>query len=144
MNNKIYIINGPNINLVGVREPDLYGDISFDNYLIKLKQDVLFKSINILCKQTNSESDIITFLHNIGFQDNVLGIILNAGAYSHTSLAIHDAIKSIKNIVVEVHITNIYAREKIRRNSVLSLACKGVIAGFGLFSYKLAILSLIK
>lgn len=147
MKKTIYILNGPNINLVGLRETNLYGNTDFKSYLNILQNDILFNSINIYHNQTNSEGKMIDLLHNIGFNNNkninLLGIVLNAGAYSHTSLAIYDAIKSIEKKVIEVHITNIYSRDKFRHHSVISSACKGVIAGFGLLSYKLALISLL-
>ncbi|MDR1763765.1 MAG: type II 3-dehydroquinate dehydratase [Dysgonamonadaceae bacterium] len=132
---KIQIINGPNLNLLGVREPEIYGSVSFDSYLNILKKQ--FPDVEIAYFQSNSEGGIIDKLHETGFSSD--GIVLNAGAYTHTSLAIHDAIKSIKTPVIEVHISNVHSREKIRRKSLISAACKGVIAGFGMDSYRLAI-----
>jgi 3-dehydroquinate dehydratase-2 len=135
----IQIINGPNLNLLGVREPGIYGSASFDQYLQELKR--IFPDTEIAFFQSNSEGEIINKIHETGFSCS--GIVLNAGAYTHSSIAIHDAIKSITAPVVEVHISNVHARETFRRQSMLAPACKGVIAGFGLDSYRLAILALI-
>ena len=132
---KIQIINGPNLNLLGVREPKIYGSLSFEVYLQGLK--TRYPEIEISYFQSNTEGEIINKLHEIGFSYD--GIILNAGAYTHTSLAIHDAIKSISTHVIEVHISNIHARESFRHHSMLAGACKGVIAGFGMDSYRLAV-----
>ena len=132
---KIQIINGPNLNLLGVREPDIYGSLSFEDYLQELI--TLYPAIEIHYFQSNSEGEIITQLHETGFSCD--GIVLNAGAYTHTSLAIHDAIKSISTPVIEVHLSNIHARESFRHQSALAGACKGVIAGFGMDSYRLAV-----
>jgi len=134
---KIVIINGPNLNLLGKREPEIYGDKSFEVYLEELKKE--FPDILLDYFQSNSEGDIIDKLHQTGFSSD--GIVLNAGAYTHTSLAIADAIRSIKTPVVEVHISNIFARETYRHHSLLSEACKGCIIGFGLDSYRLAVTS---
>jgi len=132
---KIQIINGPNLNLLGVREPGIYGSLSFEEYLKGLIKR--YPDIEISYFQSNTEGELIDKLHETGFSYD--GIILNAGAYTHTSLAIHDAIKSISSPVVEVHISNIHAREPFRHQSALAGACKGVIAGFGMDSYRLAI-----
>jgi len=132
---KIQIINGPNLNLLGVREPEIYGSFSFEDYLQELV--TLYSEIEISYFQSNTEGEIINKLHETGFSYD--GIILNAGAYTHTSLAIHDAIKSISTPVIEVHLSNIHARESFRHQSMLAGACKGVIAGFGMDSYRLAI-----
>ncbi|WP_259125266.1 type II 3-dehydroquinate dehydratase [Candidatus Karelsulcia muelleri] len=138
---KIAIINGPNLNLLGKREPEVYGKYKFEEFIFKLK-----KKINNLAKiffyQSNHEGEIIEILHNIGFEYH--GIIINPGAYTHTSIAIADAIKSISTPVIEVHITNIFSREKIRNKSFITEVCKGSIFGFGLNSYKLGIFSFIK
>ena len=134
---KIVIINGPNLNLLGKREPEIYGDRSFEVYLEELKKQ--FPDILLDYFQSNSEGEIIDKLHQTGFSSD--GIVLNAGAYTHTSLAIADAIRSIKTPVVEVHISNIFARETYRRHSFLSEACKGCIVGFGMDSYRLAVTS---
>lgn len=132
---KIQIINGPNLNLLGVREPGIYGNESFEVYLPKLKR--LYPDIEIEYYQSNIEGELINKIQETGFSFN--GIVLNAGAYTHTSLALHDCIRSIKVPVVEVHISNVHQREEIRHHSFISAACKGVICGFGLDSYRLAI-----
>ena len=135
----ILIINGPNLNLLGRREPDLYGNLAFDPYFEELKKE--FPECNLTYFQSNIEGEIIDAIHEVGF--NFDGIVLNAGAFTHTSLAIADAIAAVIAPVVEVHISNVYAREKIRHKSLIAKNCKGVIGGFGLLSYKLAIISLI-
>ena len=132
------IINGPNLNLLGQREVDIYGNISFNDYFIKLKE--LFPKYELHYFQSNVEGELINKLHDIGFDFDL--IIINAGGYSHTSVAISDAIASIKTRVIEVHISNIYSREEYRTKSLLSKNCSGVICGFGLDSYKLALDSL--
>lgn len=137
--NKIIIINGPNLNLLGKREPEIYGNNSFDDYILQLKNT--FKDISIEYYQSNIEGEIVNKLHEVGFSYN--GIILNAGAYTHTSIAISDAVAGIETDVIEVHISNVYAREEYRHESKMAKHCKGVIAGFGLNSYKLAINSII-
>jgi 3-dehydroquinate dehydratase-2 len=131
----IQIINGPNLNLLGVREKSIYGDVSFDTYLDQLRKR--FANITVHYFQSNSEGEIINKLHEIGFSAD--GIVLNAGAYTHTSIAIADAIAGITTAVVEVHISNVYKREAFRHKSVLAASCRGVIAGFGLDSYRLAL-----
>ncbi len=136
---KIIIINGPNLNLLGQREQEIYGVEPFENFFKKLKLE--FKNIDLFYFQSNCEGDIIDKIHEIGFSFD--GIILNAGAYTHTSIAIGDAVKAIKTPVVEVHISNVYSREDYRKKSFISASAKGVIIGFGLKSYKLAIRSLI-
>ena len=135
---KVMIINGPNLNLLGQREVDIYGNISFDDYFIKLKE--LFPKYELHYFQSNVEGELINKLHDIGFDFDL--IIINAGGYSHTSVAISDAIASIKTRVIEVHISNIYSREEYRTKSLISKNCSGVICGFGLDSYKLALKSL--
>jgi 3-dehydroquinate dehydratase-2 len=132
---KIVIINGPNLNLLGKREPDKYGSISFDEYLIKLRS--LYPIIEIEYFQSNIEGEIINEIHRKGFSSD--GIILNAGGYTHTSVAIADAIASVKAPVIEVHITNISAREEFRHTSLIARNCSGSISGFGLDSYRLAV-----
>ena len=134
----IHIINGPNLNLVGKREPDVYGNRSLDQYLQELTE--LFPQHTIDVFQSNIEGEIVDRLQQVGFDD--CGIILNAGGYTHTSVAIADAVAAITAPVVEVHISNIYAREPFRHKSLLSPVCKGIVAGFGLDSYRLALLSL--
>lgn len=136
---KILIINGPNLNLLGRREPEVYGSKSFDTYLDELRER--FPMVTLSYYQSNHEGDIIDALH--AAMDQYAGVVLNAGAYSHYSLAIADAIKSITLPVVEVHISNVFARESVRHHSMLSPVCRGVIVGFGLNSYALAIQSLI-
>jgi 3-dehydroquinate dehydratase II len=132
---KIIIINGPNLNLLGIRETEIYGMISFDDYLNQLRDQ--FQEIKIDYFQTNIEGEIIGKLQEFGF--NYDGIILNAGGYTHTSIAIADAVKAIKTPVIEVHISNIFNREDYRHVSFLGAFCKGSISGFGLDSYKLAL-----
>ncbi|MDE6317787.1 MAG: type II 3-dehydroquinate dehydratase [Muribaculaceae bacterium] len=134
---RILIINGPNLNLLGVREPDIYGKVSMEDYINAIKAD--YPNVEIDYLQSNHEGDIIDRLHDEGFDEELNGIVLNAGAYTHTSLAIADAIKAIKVPVIEVHISNVHARESIRHTSMISPVCRGVIAGFGLDSYRLAI-----
>ena len=135
----IQIINGPNLNLLGVREKSIYGNSDFESYLTQLKQH--FTKITIDYYQSNIEGEIINKLHEVGF--NYSGIVLNAGAYTHTSVAIGDAIAAVKTPTVEVHISNVYKREEFRHHSMLAANCKGVIAGFGMHSYRLAIESLL-
>jgi len=137
---KLIIINGPNLNLLGVREPSVYGNQSFVQYLEELKNK--FTPAHIDYFQSNVEGELINKLHEVGFSYD--GIILNAGGYTHTSVAIADAISAIKTPVIEVHISNIYAREEFRHNSLIAGRCKGSISGFGLDSYKLAIESFLK
>lgn len=135
----IIIINGPNLNLTGIREKNIYGDQSFDTFLKKLGDE--FHDVEIEYYQSNIEGELINKIQNTGF--SVDGIILNAGGYSHTSVAIADAVKAINSPVVEVHMSNIWAREVYRHTSYISPFAKGVIAGFGLESYKLALISLL-
>ena len=134
----IHIINGPNLNLVGLREPEVYGNRSLDQYLQELIERYPQHTIDVY--QSNIEGEIVDRLQQVGFDD--CGIILNAGGYTHTSVAIADAVAAITAPVVEVHISNIYTREPFRHKSLLSPVCKGIIAGFGLDSYRLALLSL--
>lgn len=136
---KIIIINGPNLNLLGKRETDIYGNVPFENYLDELKKK--FHSTEITYFQSNVEGEIINKLHETGFTHH--GIILNAGAYTHTSVAIADAVAAIKAPVIEVHLSNIFAREDFRHVSYTGARCKGSISGFGLKSYELALRSLI-
>ena len=131
----IIIINGPNLNLLGKRQPEIYGHNDFDNFLIDLKTK--FQDFNITYYQSNIEGEIIDKLHEVGF--NFDGIILNAAAYTHTSVGIGDAVASIDTPVIEVHISNTYAREDFRHKSYISPNAKGVILGFGLKSYELAL-----
>ena len=131
----IHIINGPNLNLVGKREPEVYGNRSLDQYLQELIERYPQHTIDVY--QSNIEGEIVDRLQQVGFDD--CGIILNAGGYTHTSVAIADAVAAITAPVVEVHISNIYSREPFRHKSLLSPVCKGIIAGFGLDSYRLAL-----
>ncbi len=135
----IHIINGPNLNLVGRREPEVYGNRSLDQYLQELI--ALFPQHTIDVFQSNIEGEIVDRLQQVGFDD--CGIVLNAGGYTHTSVAIADAVAAITAPVIEVHISNIYSREPFRHKSLLSPVCKGIIAGFGLDSYRLALHSLL-
>ena len=132
---KIQIINGPNLNLLGKREPETYGSESFESYLEKLKSR--FPSATLDYFQSNVEGEIINQIQKVGFDHD--GIVLNAGAYTHTSVAIHDAIGAIKTPVVEVHISNIYAREEFRHKSLITSKCAGLITGFGMEGYAMAI-----
>ena len=135
----IQIINGPNLNLLGVREKSIYGNTSFDIYLEELRKR--YANITINYYQSNIEGEIINKLHEIGFSYD--GIVLNAGAYTHTSIAIADAIAAINTPVIEVHISNVHKREEFRHKSMLAASCKGVIAGFGMDSYRLAVENLV-
>ena len=135
----IQIINGPNLNLLGVREKSVYGETSFEDYLDTLRKR--YANITINYYQSNVEGEIINKLHEAGFSYD--GIVMNAGAYTHTSVAIADAIAAIKAPVIEVHISNVYKREEFRHKSLLAANCRGVIAGFGLDSYRLAIENLV-
>lgn len=135
----IQIINGPNINLLGKREPSIYGAVSFEDYLQQLKAK--YPEIEIGYYQSNVEGEMINRLHEVGFSCD--GIILNAGAYTHTSIALQDAIRAITTPVIEVHISNVHAREEFRHKSMISCACKGVICGFGLESYRLGVEALL-
>ena len=131
----IQIINGPNLNLLGVREPDVYGSMSFDDFLPRLR--ACFPDVLIDYFQSNIEGELIDKLQAVGFQCD--GIVLNAGAYTHTSIALADCIRAISAPVVEVHISNVHQREDFRHQSMIAAACRGVICGFGLDSYRLAI-----
>ena len=134
---KIIIINGPNLNLLGKREPEIYGNITFEDYFIALKQR--FSSLNIDYYQSNIEGELIDKLQEVGFTYD--GIILNAAAYTHTSVGIADAVKAISTPVIEVHISNTFSRETFRHQSFISPNAKGIIIGFGLRSYELALQS---
>lgn len=136
---KIAIINGPNLNLLGKREPEIYGNKTFEEYFKFLEDE--FKNIELIYFQSNLEGAIIDKIHEVGFHFN--GIVLNAGAYTHTSIAIADAVSAITTPVVEVHLSNVFARETFRHHSYISAVAKGTIGGFGLQSYKLAIQSLL-
>lgn len=137
---KIQIINGPNLNLLGLREPTIYGSETMDTFIENLRTQ--YSIIDIDYYQSNVEGELINKLHEVGFSYD--GIILNAGGYTHTSVALADAIASIKTPVVEVHISNIYAREEYRHVSLTGKNCKGVLTGFGLNGYRLALESFLK
>ncbi len=151
---KILIINGPNLNLLGRREPGIYGAQTFEDYLEKLRAS--YPDVEITYYQSNHEGDIVDAIHMAGFRDEANlneawtaqkagtigrqdGIVLNAGAYTHTSVAIHDAIKAVKTPVIEVHISNVHQREEFRHHSYISPAASGIIVGFGIEGYRLAI-----
>lgn len=136
---KILIVNGPNLNLLGRREPGIYGSESFEDYLEKLRGR--YSDVQIDYYQSNIEGCLIDKMQEEGFlsEEPADGIVLNAGAYTHTSIALHDCIRSLKVPVIEVHISNVHQREEFRHHSFISSACKGVICGFGLDSYRLAI-----
>ena len=136
---KIQIINGPNLNLLGVREPGIYGDSSFESYLPQLRDK--FPDVEIEYFQSNCEGTLIDKLQEVGFTYD--GVVLNAGAYTHTSIALHDCIRALQCPVVEVHISNVHQREAFRHHSYIASACVGVICGFGLKSYELAVEGLI-
>ncbi len=136
---KILILNGPNLNLLGRREPLIYGNLTFDQFFETLKKN--YADVELSYFQSNVEGEIINKLHEVGFSYD--GIILNAGAYTHTSIAIGDAIKGIETPVIEVHISNVYGREEFRHVSYIAPNAKGVIAGFGLQSYELALESFV-
>ena len=134
---KILILNGPNLNLLGKREPMVYGDKSFDDFYKTLVQE--YNTLHFSYFQSNVEGELINKLHEIGFSYD--GVIFNAGGYTHTSVSIADAVAAIDTPVVEVHISNVYSRQEYRHHSLMAASCKGVIAGFGLNSYHLAISS---
>ena len=136
---KILIVNGPNLNMLGRREPGIYGSSSFDDYLPKLQAK--YPQAEISYYQSNVEGELINKMQEVGFSYD--GIVLNAGAYTHTSIALHDCIRSLQCPVIEVHISNVHQREEFRHHSFISSACKGVICGFGLDSYRLAIEALL-
>lgn len=136
---RIQIINGPNLNLLGVREPAIYGKKGFEEFLHVLQNS--YPDVCIDYYQSNVEGELISKIHEVGF--DLDGIVLNAGAYTHYSIALMDAIKSVNTPVIEVHISNVHQREEYRHRSVISSACKGVICGFGLDSYRLAIEALL-
>ncbi len=132
---KILVLNGPNLNLLGTREPGIYGCSSFDDYLPELRRR--FPDVEIEYFQSNIEGVLIDKMQEVGFTYD--GIVLNAGAYTHTSVALQDCIRSLRCPVVEVHISNVHKREEFRHKSLISCACLGVICGFGLDSYRLAV-----
>ncbi len=137
---KILIINGPNLNLLGKRETNIYGSQSFETYFENLKEN--FPGIELSYYQSNIEGEIVSKIHEYGFDYD--GIIINAGAYTHTSVAIRDAISGVNTEVIEVHISNTLTREDFRHKSIIGPVCKGCIMGFGLDSYRLAVLSISK
>lgn len=139
MKKQILVLNGPNLNLLGRREPEIYGDNSMETYMTALQER--FPEVTLTYYQSNVEGEIINKLHEVGFSYD--GVVLNAGAYTHTSVAIHDAIKAIDAPVVEVHISNVYQRETYRHTSLITGACVGVIGGFGMDSYRLAVEALL-
>lgn len=136
---KIEIINGPNLNLTGVREPGIYGSRTIDSMVEELRHS--HPEIEITHFQSNCEGELVTRIQQAGFETD--GIILNAGAYTHTSIALRDAISAVKAPVIEVHISNVYSREEFRMKSMIAGVCRGVIAGFGLTSYSLALEALL-
>ena len=137
---KILILNGPNLNLLGIREPDVYGNRSFEDYLSVLQSQ--YADVELDYYQSNIEGELIDKMQEVGFSYD--GIVLNAGAYTHTSVALHDCIRAITTPVVEVHISNVHQREAFRHHSMISSACCGVICGFGLDSYRLGVEALMK
>ncbi len=139
MNRRIEIINGPNLNLTGLRQPEIYGTVTMEQMVVGLRER--FPQVEIGYYQSNVEGEIINRLHEVGFSAD--GIVLNAGGYSHTSVAIHDAIAAITSPVIEVHISNIFAREEYRRHSLLSDVCRGMVCGLGLEGYRFAVESLL-
>ncbi len=135
----IEIINGPNLNLTGRREPEIYGSVTMEQYLDELRQS--FPEVQISYYQSNVEGEIINRIHEVGFSAD--GIIINAGGYSHTSVALHDALAAVPAPAIEVHLSNIFAREEYRHHSLLTSACRGIICGLGLKGYKLAVNALL-
>lgn len=135
----IEIINGPNLNLTGRREPEIYGTVTMEQYLDELRQS--FPEVQIGYYQSNVEGEIINRIHDVGFSAD--GIIINAGGYSHTSVALHDALAAVPAPAIEVHLSNIFAREEYRHHSLLTSACRGIICGLGLKGYKLAVSALL-
>lgn len=135
----IEIINGPNLNLTGRREPEIYGSITMEQYLDELRHS--FPEVQIGYYQSNVEGEIINRIHEVGFSAD--GIIINAGGYSHTSVALHDALAAVPAPAIEVHLSNIFAREEYRHHSLLTSACRGIISGLGLKGYELAVSALL-
>ena len=133
---RIIIINGPNLNLLGKRETSIYGDMSFEEFFADIKE-IYSSELQLMSFQSNIEGELIDKIQEVGFKYD--GIILNGGGYTHTSVALRDAVAAVKTPVIEVHISNPYAREEFRHTSLLSGVCKGIIAGFGLESYVLAL-----
>ena len=136
---RIEIINGPNLNLTGRREPEIYGSVTMEQYLDELRQS--FPEVQIGYYQSNVEGEIINRIHEVGFSAD--GIIINAGGYSHTSVALHDALAAVPAPAIEVHLSNIFAREEYRHHSLLTSACRGIICGLGLKGYELAVNALL-
>lgn len=136
---KLSIINGPNLNLIGQREPEIYGDQSLEEFLLQLQQGL---GITLEVYQSNVEGELINELHRVRADESVKGVVINAGAYTHTSIAIGDAIRAMNKPVVEVHISNVAAREKERQRSFISAAANGTITGLGLDGYRLAAMHL--
>ncbi len=137
---RILLLNGPNLDLLGTREPHVYGSRTFEDYLTELR--ALFPEVDLAYKQTNVEGELVAWLRSAGTEQD--GIILNAAGYSHTSVALRDAITVLEKPVVEVHISNIHGREEFRHNTLTGAACAGVITGFGLEGYRLAVLHLLE
>ena len=135
----IEIINGPNLNLTGRREPEIYGSVTMEQYLDELRQS--FPEVQIGYHQSNVEGEIINRIHEVGFSAD--GIIINVGGYSHTSVALHDALAAVPAPAIEVHLSNIFAREEYRHHSLLTSACRGIICGLGLKGYELALNALL-
>lgn len=139
---RILVINGPNLNLLGRREPEIYGTDTLDSIAADTAK-IITEGMAVEWKQSNHEGDIIDAIHEAGYDPDCIGIVLNAGAYTHTSLAIADAIAAVPVPVIEVHLSNVFAREEIRHRSLIAPVCKGSISGFGAKSYALAIRALI-
>lgn len=137
MSNKVFVLNGPNLNMLGKREPGIYGDLSLDSIGQLCRDTGKSLDFDIDFRQSNHEGTLVDWLHEAN--DDVFGIILNAGAYTHTSIALHDAIRSIRTPVIEIHLSNVHAREEFRHKSMIAPVSRGVICGFGPNSYKLAI-----
>jgi 3-dehydroquinate dehydratase-2 len=137
---KLLILNGPNLNLLGKREPGIYGADSFDTIFLNLKSK--YPALELHYYQSNVEGELVNKLHEVGFLFD--GVIMNAGAYTHTSVAIADAIAGIQTPVIEVHISNVYAREEFRQKSIMAKNCKGIITGFGILSYELALMAFLQ
>ena len=134
--NAIYVLNGPNLNLLGIREPTVYGNLSLAAIEARLQEKAKAAGVALTCKQSNSEGDLVTWVQEAGLAG--AGVILNAGAYTHTSIALRDAISGAKATLVEVHLSNVHAREEFRHHSTIAPVARGVICGFGALSYELA------
>lgn len=141
MKQKVLILNGPNLNLLGRRQPEIYGHATLDDIIAGLR--MTFPDLVIDHFQSNHEGELIDRIHQVGFDHDYVGIVLNAGAYTHTSLALADAIAAVPLPVVEVHLSNIFAREEIRRRSLIAPVCRGSVSGFGSKSYELAVRALL-